>query len=45
MLGPILFCLFINDIVKAVDADVVLFADDAAFFYYGPYSANTIRPD
>ena len=32
ILGPLLFCLYINDIVEAVDADTVLFADDAAFF-------------
>ena len=34
MIGPLLFLLYINDIVKAVDPDieVVLFADDAAFF-------------
>ena len=31
MLGPVLFCLYINDIVQAVDVEVVLFADDAAF--------------
>ena len=32
ILGPILFCLYIDDIVEAVDAEAVLFADDAAFF-------------
>ena len=32
ILGPVLFCLYIDDIVKAVDTEVVLFADDAAFF-------------
>ena len=32
ILGPILFCLYINDIFKYVDVNVVLFADDAAFF-------------
>ena len=34
MIGPLLFILYINDIVKAVDTgvEVVLFADDAAFF-------------
>ena len=31
VLGPVLFCLYINDIVHAVDVEVVLFADDAAF--------------
>ena len=31
ILGPVLFCLFINDIACAVDVEVVLFADDAAF--------------
>ena len=36
ILGPLLFCLFINDIVMAVDTDVVLFADDAAFFVKAP---------
>ena len=32
ILGPVLFCLYINDIFKYVDVDVILFADDAAFF-------------
>ena len=34
MIGPLLFILYVNDIVKVVDPDVevVLFADDAAFF-------------
>ena len=34
LIGPLLFLLYINDIVKAVDpeVEVVLFADDAAFF-------------
>lgn len=36
VLGPILFCLYINDIINAVSADAVLFADDAAFFVYSP---------
>lgn len=36
LLGPLLFCLYINDIVLAVDAEVVLFADDAAFFLSAP---------
>ena len=31
ILGPVLFCLYINDIAQAVDVEVVLFADDAAF--------------
>ena len=31
LLGPLLFCLYINDIVQAVSEEVVLFADDAAF--------------
>ena len=38
MIGPLLFLLYINDIVKAVepDVEVVLFADDAAFFLSAP---------
>lgn len=32
ILGPVLFCLYIDDIVNAVDCNVVLYADDAAFF-------------
>ena len=34
MIGPELFNIFINDIVKAIDDDVevILFADDAAFY-------------
>ena len=32
MIGPLLFNIFINDIVTAAGVDSVLFADDAAFF-------------
>ena len=32
MIGPLLFNIFINDIVTAAGVDTVLFADDAAFF-------------
>ena len=35
ILSPLLFCLYINDIVDFVDAEVVLFLDDAAFIVYG----------
>ena len=31
VLGPVLFCLYINNIVQAVGVKVVLFVDDAAF--------------
>ena len=31
ILGPMCFNLFINDLPLAVEADTVLFADDAAF--------------
>ena len=36
ILGPLLFCLYINDIVNAVDAETILFADDAAFIITAP---------
>ena len=36
LLGPLLFSLYINDIVLAVDAETVLFADDVAFFLSAP---------
>ena len=36
VLGPLLFDLYINDIVTVVDAEVVLFADDAAFVISAP---------
>merc|ERR1712002_868921 len=35
ILGPICFSLFINDLPLAVEEDVVLFADDAAFIITG----------
>lgn len=38
MIGPLLFNIFINDIVAAAGVDSVLFADDAAFFI----SASTL---
>ena len=37
VLGPVLFCLYINDIVQAVDVEVVLFVDDAAFIIKQPH--------
>lgn len=36
ILGPLCFSLFINDLPMAVDADTVLFADDAAFVIVSP---------
>ena len=36
VIGPLLFCLYINDIVDSVDVEVVLFADDAAFIITAP---------
>ena len=36
ILGPVCFSLFINDLPLAVDADTILFADDAAFVISGP---------
>ena len=35
VLGPICFSLFINDLSLSIKADVVLFADDAAFVIKG----------
>ena len=39
ILGPLLFCLYINDIVDYVDVEAVLFADDAVFII----SATTLQ--
>ena len=39
ILGPLCFSLFINDLPLAVDAETVLFADDAAFIL----SSNTLE--
>ena len=36
ILGPLLFSLYINDIVDYVDVEGVLFADDAAFIIVAP---------
>ena len=46
IIGPLLFCLYINDIVDSVDEEVVLFADDAAFVITAPslqHMYNKIR--
>ena len=40
ILGPLCFSLFINDLPLAVDADTVLFADDAAFVIKAPSLAE-----
>ena len=42
LLGPLLFSLYINDIVLAVDAETVLFADDAAFFSFSSITFTTL---
>ena len=36
IIGPLFFFIYINDIVDAVDAEVILFADDAAFIITAP---------
>ena len=33
ILGPLFFCITINDICKSVSCDVVLYADDSTFLY------------
>ena len=36
ILGPFLFCLYVNDIFQVIGGDIILFADDAAFFISAP---------
>ena len=43
ILGPLCFSLFINDLPMAVDADTVLFADDAAFVLACPTLPELFR--
>ena len=42
LLGPLLFSLYINDIVLAVDAETVLFAEDAAAFFLSAPSLSQL---
>ena len=32
LLGPLLFLVFINDLVEVVESDIRIFADDTSFF-------------
>ena len=43
ILGPLCFSLFINDLPMAVDANTVLFADDAAFIFACPNLPKLFR--
>ena len=33
ILGPLLFLLYVNDMVQAVNCDLLLYADDAVLFF------------
>ena len=40
-LGPLLWILFVNDIIKNLEAEVLLFADDTCLFATAPDPAQT----
>ena len=42
VLGPVLFCLYINDIVQAVDVEVVLFCGCCCIRYNSSHTGRTI---
>ena len=48
ILGPLLFLLFINDIVNGIDSNIRLFADDTSLFIIvdnAPYAAACLNFD
>lgn len=48
MLGPLLFLVYINDIVQDIQSNICLFADDATLFIvvdYSVLSSNKINHD
>ena len=48
ILGPLLFILFINDIVYGIDSNKRLFADDTSLFFIvdnAPYAAACLNFD
>ena len=40
-LGPLLFFIYINDIVKDIESDILIFADDTSLFATGSDTAET----
>ena len=48
ILGPLLFLLFINDIINCIDSNIRLFADDTSLFIIvenAPYAATSLHLD
>ena len=42
-LGPILFILYMNDIVKDIESDILIFADDTSLFASGLDPVETVN--
>ena len=40
-LGPLLFIIYMNDIVSDIESDILIFADDTSLMAYGPDPAIT----
>ena len=41
-LGPILFIIYMNDIIKDIESDMLIFADDTSLFATGADPAETV---
>ena len=42
-LGPILFIIYMNDIVKNIESDILIFADDTSLFATGSDPVETVN--
>ena len=41
-LGPLLFIIYMNDIIQDIESDILIFADDTSLFATGSDPAETV---